>query len=131
MSNCFAPSTVNNLRALAKASENGMATDVSGKSPLHYLADSADPSLLHAFLQVHRKAALSSISQRDNSGRTPLHYAAQQQTLHGFKLLVYAGADLGIIDSNGATPVDIAGKKVASDPYVLKFLEWKGLRYKG
>lgn len=69
------------------------------------MASSAGRRAVVEWLVRHRGASLS---QRDlESGYTALHRAVYYGQVHVIKTLVALGADLGLADREGLTPLDI------------------------
>lgn len=49
-----------------------------------------------------------SLDARDEAGQTPLMIAARKNRAEACRLLLYAGADESLVDSNGCTALDLA-----------------------
>ena len=83
------------------------STDLIGKTPLHYAADSYDHSIIKYLLE---KGA--NIEAKDNNGWTPLHYSAFQDAYDYVErdesvsqCLIDNGAQIEAADINGETPL--------------------------
>lgn len=65
--------------------------------------------------------AFAVVDAKANSGGTPLHWAAGSGQIEAADALVKAGADVGIADKEGRTPLDIARAK--QQTAIIKILE--------
>uniref|UniRef100_A0A1B6KRR0 Acyl-CoA-binding domain-containing protein 6 n=1 Tax=Graphocephala atropunctata TaxID=36148 RepID=A0A1B6KRR0_9HEMI len=87
--------------------------DGDGLGPIHWAADRGNLDMLR-FLVSELNA---DIELRDQDGQTALHYAASCGHIDVVKYLVELGANVGVIDADGATPID-----VASEPDIVTLL---------
>ncbi|XP_063218447.1 acyl-CoA-binding domain-containing protein 6-like [Bacillus rossius redtenbacheri] len=81
--------------------------DADGMGLIHWAADRGHAAVLQ-FL-VHELHA--DVDLRDRDGQTALHYAASCDHSEAVKWLLAAGASSTIADSDGLTPVEVAGSE--------------------
>ncbi|MEB3177910.1 MAG: ankyrin repeat domain-containing protein, partial [Nostocaceae cyanobacterium] len=98
------------------------ATDIYGRTLLHWAAKSANESVIKFLLDRGAK-----VNIQDKQGKTPLHFAAvasPYSTEDALKLLIAKGADVNVKDKNGNTPLSLAAKSQFKE--VVKFLKQNG-----
>lgn len=86
------------------------AADAEGMTLLHWAVAAARPAVL-AELLAHPEAPLD--APQFSHGRTPLHMAAIKGAVELIRLLVDAGANVFVTDSQGLRPLDVAGTPAA------------------
>jgi ankyrin repeat protein len=95
--------------------ENGqdvsaMTWGENGANALHLAAANEKTTDLIDIILVSRQCNINSV---DSDGRTPLHYAIKRPdpvTINNARRLIKMGADPGIADKNGVTPLHMAAR---------------------
>ena len=105
------------LDCLKMLLQHGAAINGFEKSvpPLHIAAEEDKRSIIDFLIAQKVK-----INQRDASGRTALMYAASEGHVHTVKKLIDAGADISIVDLDGASAKNYAQKE--NSDVVLDYL---------
>ena len=92
------------------------ARDENGRTLLHLVVSLEHAEMVSLFLS----AGAEEIDARDENGRTPLHLAASYETADRemVRLLLSAGANGGLADNDGTTPLD-----AAVEQFILSFVD--------
>ena len=96
------------IKLLLDAAADPNLKDSSGKTALHYLADSEAP---HPKALEYLLQAGADINAQDNNGNTPLHRAISQKRYELVRMLASAGADKTIKNKKGKTPCSMTKSK--------------------
>jgi ankyrin repeat protein len=79
--------------------------DEYGRTPLHYAAADGDTSQVEKLLRKGLFRTGADPNAQDDCGWSPLHFAAQAQSAPVTAALLRAGADVGLRESFGNTPL--------------------------
>lgn len=93
-------------------------SDHLGNSPMTLAAGSGQVEAVEMMLNY------VGVNERDNSGRTALHGAAEMGQSCMVSMLLRAGADQGMVDDQGRTPMVLAEEK-KKEECISVFRKWK------
>jgi len=103
----------NNKRAAEALLAKGAQVNQSGWTALHYAAAGGSEDI--ARLLIARKAKLDAVSPRESGAYTPLMLAAREGQPALLRLLLEAGADTSLKNTEGLTAAQIAGRAGHTD----------------
>lgn len=101
---------------LSKGADASIKTN-NGMSPLHCAAKVGESCAAELLISQYR--TLSTLSQEINAlvdGKSPLHYACQAGSCSVVAVLLRAGADPGLVDQEGWSPLHILSKYIPEIP---------------
>jgi ankyrin repeat protein len=110
-------SNVITVRYLLKNGADTNAAYENGATPLHLAAETEYYSYKNTdLIDIILETGKCNINGVDNDGRTPLHYAIGRYypATINVRHLIKMGADPGIADNNGVTPLHMAAKNAKS-----------------
>ncbi len=103
----------NNRRAAEALLARGAQVNRAGWTPLHYAAAAGSEDI--ARLLIARKARLDAPSPRESGAYTPLMMAAREGQAGAVRLLLEAGAETGLKNTEGLTAAGIAERAGQTD----------------
>lgn len=95
----------NNVALLKYLQEKGVSLDESDSSGMTPLMAAVKKEAVEAIKQLTSTPNLCSLNHRDLNGKTAMHFAVSSDKMETVRILKDKGADLGVTDHEGNTPL--------------------------